>query len=52
MAGGPASQPCEDDISESKDDSGKHYMPSAVDSTSFSIKNETPHLIAGFNNIQ
>jgi hypothetical protein len=31
---------------------GKHHMPSAVDSTSFSMKNETLHLIAGFNNIQ
>jgi hypothetical protein len=29
-----------------------HYMPSAVGSTSFSMKNETLHLIAGFNNIQ
>jgi hypothetical protein len=29
---------------------GKHYMPSAVDSTSFSMKNETLHLISGFNN--
>jgi hypothetical protein len=31
---------------------GEHYMPSAVGSTSFSKKNETLHLIAGFNNIQ
>ena len=33
---------------------GKHYMPSAVGSTSFSMKNaknEPLHLIAGFNNI-
>ncbi len=28
----------------------KHYMPSTV-GTSFSMKNETLHLIAGFNNI-
>ncbi len=31
---------------------GKHYMPSAIDSTSFSMKKETLYLIAGFNNIQ
>jgi hypothetical protein len=31
---------------------GKHYMPSVVGSTSFSMKSETLHLIAGFNNIQ
>jgi hypothetical protein len=31
---------------------GKHYMPSAVGSTSFSMKDEMLHLMAGFNNIQ
>ncbi len=31
---------------------GKHYMPSAVGSISFSMKSKTLHLIAGFNNIQ
>jgi hypothetical protein len=31
---------------------GEQYMPSMVDSTSFSMKNEMLHLIAGFNNIQ
>jgi hypothetical protein len=30
---------------------GKHYMPSAVGSTYFLMKNEPLHLIAGFNNI-
>ncbi len=31
---------------------GKHYMPSTVGSTSFSMKDEKLHLIAGFKNIQ
>jgi hypothetical protein len=31
---------------------GKHYMPSAVGSISFSVKSETLHLIAGFHNFQ
>ncbi len=84
MAGGPASNPLKDDISESKDDSGadytlsmlcsimyapccqtlissnyaksvvtsKHCPPSELDSTSWNMKNETLHPIAGFNNIQ
>ncbi len=31
---------------------GKHFVPSAVGSTSFSRKNETLYLIAGVNNLQ
>jgi hypothetical protein len=30
----------------------KHYMPSMIGSKSFSMKNETLHLNAGFNNIK